>query len=145
MSGVYPQDFDGLCKLMSLDMRVIDPAWIGLKLRKLTTYSEPLGEFMSKIPGNADGKMTTWPSTVAYVAALILHRFTQLGILDSEGNPTSDMGLMAERTPKKPEANSTGGVTQTAGKTCPDCHAPAMIKKDGCEFCTSCGHVGSCG
>lgn len=145
MSGVYPKDFDGLCKLMSLDMRVMDPAWIGLKLRKLTTYSEPLGEFMAKIPGHPEGKMTTWPSTVAYVAALILHRFTQLGILDAEGNPISDMGLMAERTPKKTDVAVAGGVTQTAGKTCPECHAPAMIKKDGCEFCTACGHVGSCG
>ena len=149
MSGEYPKSFDGLCKLVSLDMRVIDPAWVGLKLRKLTTYSEPLGEFMAKIPGNPQGKMTTWPSTVAYVAALILHRFTQLGILDEEGNPISDMGMMAERLPKGKEGEhpvaAAGGVTQTAGKKCPECHAPAMIKKDGCEFCTACGHVGSCG
>ena len=147
MSGVYPKAFDGLCKLLSLDMRVIDPAWIGLKLRKLTTYSEPLGEFMAKIPGNAEGKMTTWPSTVAYVAALIMHRFTQLGILDHDGRPLSDMGLMASRVPKKePDAApAPGGVQQTAGKVCPECNAPAMIKKDGCEFCTACGHVGSCG
>ena len=148
MSGEYPKSFDGLCKLVSLDMRVIDPAWVGLKLRKLITYSEPLGEFMAKIPGHPQGKMTTWPSTVAYVAALILHRFTQLGILDTEGNPLSDMGLMAERLPKTKDVEQTlteGGVIQTSGKKCPECYAPAVIKKDGCEFCTSCGHVGSCG
>jgi ribonucleoside-diphosphate reductase alpha chain len=145
MSGVYPKAFDGLCKLLSLDMRVIDPAWIGLKLRKLTTYSEPLGEFMAKIPGNAEGKMSTWPSTVAYVAALIMHRFTQLDILDHDGRPLSDMGLMASRAPKKDNEPAHGGMQQTAGKVCPECNAPAMIKKDGCEFCTACGHVGSCG
>ena len=28
-------------------MRVIDPAWIGMKLRKLLNYAEPLGHFMA--------------------------------------------------------------------------------------------------
>ncbi|MDO4770013.1 MAG: ribonucleoside-diphosphate reductase, adenosylcobalamin-dependent, partial [Brachymonas sp.] len=32
-----------------------------------------------------------------------------------------------------------------AGKKCPDCGAHAMIRKDGCDYCTQCGHVGSCG
>ena len=33
----------------------------------------------------------------------------------------------------------------TSGKKCPECGAHAVIKKDGCSFCTSCGHMGSCG
>ncbi len=37
----------------------------------------------------------------------------------------------------------TGSVMQ--GKKCPECGAHAMIKKDGCEYCTNCGHIGSCG
>ena len=32
-----------------------------------------------------------------------------------------------------------------AGKKCPECGAHALIKKDGCEYCTSCGHLGTCG
>lgn len=31
------------------------------------------------------------------------------------------------------------------GKKCPECGAHAMIRKDGCNFCTACGHVGACG
>jgi len=31
------------------------------------------------------------------------------------------------------------------GKKCPDCGAHAMIRKDGCAFCTACGYVGACG
>jgi ribonucleoside-diphosphate reductase alpha chain len=31
------------------------------------------------------------------------------------------------------------------GKKCPECGAHAMIKKDGCEYCTHCGYIGSCG
>jgi ribonucleoside-diphosphate reductase alpha chain len=32
-----------------------------------------------------------------------------------------------------------------AGKKCIECGAHAVIRKDGCEFCTQCGHVGACG
>jgi ribonucleoside-diphosphate reductase alpha chain len=31
------------------------------------------------------------------------------------------------------------------GKKCHECGAHAVIKKDGCEFCTQCGHIGACG
>ena len=51
LSGDYPRALDGLCKILSLDMRVIDPAWIGMKLRKLLNYSEPLGDFLAFTPG----------------------------------------------------------------------------------------------
>src|SRR5690606_12887049 len=37
LAGEYPKTFDGLCKLLSIDMRIVDPAWIGMKLRKLLT------------------------------------------------------------------------------------------------------------
>jgi ribonucleoside-diphosphate reductase alpha chain len=32
-----------------------------------------------------------------------------------------------------------------AGKKCPECGAHAMIRKDGCDYCTQCGHLGTCG
>jgi ribonucleoside-diphosphate reductase alpha chain len=32
-----------------------------------------------------------------------------------------------------------------AGKKCSECGAHAMIRKDGCDYCTQCGHLGSCG
>ncbi|MBC7434896.1 MAG: adenosylcobalamin-dependent ribonucleoside-diphosphate reductase [Bdellovibrionales bacterium] len=32
-----------------------------------------------------------------------------------------------------------------AGRKCPECGAHAMIRKDGCDYCTQCGHMGSCG
>ena len=46
---------------------------------------------------------------------------------------------VAEPAPAAP----TSGVM--AGKKCPDCGAHAVIKKDGCEYCTQCGFVGACG
>ena len=49
-------------------------------------------------------------------------------------------------TPSVHEQHSDkAGAQLMAGKKCPECGAHAMIRKDGCEYCTSCGHLGSCG
>ncbi len=32
-----------------------------------------------------------------------------------------------------------------AGKKCGECGAHAVIRKDGCDYCTQCGHLGTCG
>ena len=92
LAGEYPRVLDGLCKLLSLDMRVIDPAWIGMKLRKLLNYPEPLGDFMAPLPGSS--KQSNWPSTVAYLARLMIHRYAMLGILNEEGFPITEMGIL---------------------------------------------------
>jgi ribonucleoside-diphosphate reductase alpha chain len=137
LSGVYPRALDGLCKLLSLDMRVIDPAWIGMKLRKLLNFGEPLGDFMARIPGSV--KMQSYPSTVSYVATLIIHRYAMLGVLDEHGYPVKQMGVLEIPTGQiKP-------VKPMIGKICRECGNATLIKKDGCEFCTSCGAIGACG
>jgi ribonucleoside-diphosphate reductase alpha chain len=140
LSGEYPRALDGLCKLLSLDMRVIDPAWIGMKLRKLLNYPEPLGDFMAKVPGSE--KSQNWPSTVAYVARLMIHRYAMLGILTEEGYPVSEAGILsAPHTRKKQQEE----LHLIAGKKCAECGNRTVIKKDGCDFCTACGAIGACG
>jgi ribonucleoside-diphosphate reductase alpha chain len=139
-SGNYPKAFDGLARLLSLDMRVIDPAWIGMKLRKLLNVGEPLGHFMAPIPGQR--RQQVWPSTVAYVARLIIHRYAMLGVLDEEGNPLHAMGILEAPAPK-PSSAVTAPVL--AGRPCPECANATLIHKDGCDFCTACGYVGQCG
>jgi ribonucleoside-diphosphate reductase alpha chain len=138
LSGNYPRALDGLSKLLSLDMRVLDPAWIGMKLRKLLDYSEPFGDFMAFVPGSR--KQQTYPSTVAYIAQLIIHRYAMLGILDEAGFPLQQMGIL-----EAPEDSSSNKVHPTQGKLCGECGNHTMIRKDGCDFCTACGAVGSCG
>ena len=85
LSGEYPRVLDGLCKALSLDMRVCDPAWIGMKLRKLLNYGETNGSFLARLPGS--DKTQAWPSTIAYLARLMIHRYAMLGILTEEGYP----------------------------------------------------------
>ncbi len=139
LSGVYPRALDGLCKLLSLDMRVIDPAWIGMKLRKLLNFGEPLGDFMARVPGSA--KMQSYPSTVSYVATLIIHRYAMLGVLDEHGYPVQQMGVL--EIPEGQIKPTT--IKALTGKVCKECGNATLIKKDGCEFCTSCGAIGACG
>jgi len=140
LSGNYPRALDGLTRLLSLDMRVIDPAWIGMKLRKLLNYAEPLGHFMAFVPGLPHGerRQQIWPSTVAYMARLIIHRYAMLGVLDEEGFPLREMGVL-----EAPGADEE--TAALAGRPCPECGNPTVIKKDGCDFCTACGFVGQCG
>ncbi|MGC2520856.1 MAG: adenosylcobalamin-dependent ribonucleoside-diphosphate reductase [Burkholderiales bacterium] len=135
LSGEYPRSLDGMCKILSLDMRVIDPAWIGMKLRKLLNYPEPLGDFMAFTPGSR--KQQNWPSTVSYVARLIIHRYAMLGILDEDGFPRQAMGVL--------ETPAPGTAPKMKGMKCGECGNYAVIKKDGCDFCSACGWVGVCG
>ena len=139
MAGEYPRALVGLCKLLSLDMRVVDVAWIGMKLRKLLNYAEPRGDFMAKVPGSE--KSANYPSTVAYIARLVIHRYAMLGLLTEDGYP---VGVASE-----PEVSEGGNTPKTskvkAGKQCGSCHVFAVIRKDGCDYCTNCGEVGTCG
>ncbi|OWQ87023.1 hypothetical protein CDN99_19555 [Roseateles aquatilis] len=148
-SGNYPKALDGLARLLSLDMRVLDPGWIGMKLRKLLNVGEPLGHFMAPVPTlSGERRQQVWPSTVAYVARLVIHRYAMLGVLDEQGYPLVDMGLLQQapaRAGAARAAASQGGVIAMAGKKCPECGNSTLIHRDGCEFCTACGFVGQCG
>jgi ribonucleoside-diphosphate reductase alpha chain len=135
LSGEYPRALDGLCKLLSLDMRVIDPAWIAMKLKKLLDFPEPLGDFMAFVPGSK--KQQTWLSTVSYVARLVLHRYAMLGILDEDGVPLQRMGMLG--------APAAGRAPVMQGAKCPECGSHTLIRKDGCDWCTACGFTGICG
>jgi ribonucleoside-diphosphate reductase alpha chain len=137
LSGEYPRALDGLCKILSLDMRVMDPAWIGMKLQKLLAFPEPLGDFMAFVPGAR--KQATFPSTVAYVARLILHRYAMLGVLDENGAPLAQMGIL------KAPASGGDAPRLMKGSRCPECGNQTLIRKDGCDYCTACGYTGACG
>jgi ribonucleoside-diphosphate reductase alpha chain len=145
LSGEYPKVLDGLCKSLSFDMRVLDPAWIGAKLRQLVDFPEPYGDFMAWVP--TEKRQQRYPSTVAYVARLLIHRFAMLGLLDEEGQPMEDMGLMAYEadTIVPLGTRSSGPLEMHAGKCCRECGNYAVIRRDGCDFCTACGAIGACG
>jgi ribonucleoside-diphosphate reductase alpha chain len=138
LSGTYPRALDGLCKALSLDMRVIDPAWIAKKLRELLTYAEPKGDFFAPVPDSE--RRAVYPSTVAYVATLVLHRYARLGILDVDGFPIAPMGLVRD-----PIGVERAPPSRPSSRRCEECGSRALIRVDGCDRCTVCGAIGLCG
>ena len=108
-----------------------------MKLKKLLDFPEPLGDFMAFVPGSK--KQQTFPSTISYMARLILHRYAMLGILNEDGTPKKQMGILEGA----PIAEKSAPVI--AGAKCPECANPTLIRKDGCDYCTACGYVGVCG
>lgn len=76
-------------------------------------------------------------AAVAYAIQNILVNRTKLASNPPDtGNPDQAHG----------GENAASGITTVmAGKKCPECGAHAMIRKDGCDYCTQCGHLGSCG
>ena len=145
LAGDYPESLDALAKLLSQDMRLWDPAWIALKLRKLSDYPEALGDFLAFDPET--GKQRLFASTVAYMARLIACRYMQLGLFNANGLPSSPLppgepgqGLAGQTSP-----GAQGAGSGRSAKACPECGQRCMSKKDGCDFCSCCGAIGSCG
>jgi ribonucleoside-diphosphate reductase alpha chain len=144
MSGEYPRVFDGLCKVLSFDMRILDPAWVGAKLRSLLDFAEPGGNFMAKVPDSK--KSATFPSTVAYVAQLLIHRYAMLGILDEDGFPVTEAGLMdAEYHNEVSIERSASAKKANTGRLCGNCKTYSVVRRDGCDWCEECGEQGGCG
>ena len=138
-SGRYPPAFDALARSLTLDMCVHDTAWIAWKLRKLTDLEEPQGDFMAPAPGAA--RQQTYPSTIAYIATRILHRYIELGILDADGNPLDAPPAPGPAT----RTSSTDPTPITEGKLCTHCGHHAVVKTGGCDQCTYCNALGDCG
>jgi len=103
------------------DMRKV--AWDRGPVR-LGTYTKADG---SAIPLWHDSEV----SAIAYAIQNIIAR--------RKGEPVAALATPVAEPP------ASGSLPAMAGAKCPECGAHAMIRKDGCDFCTHCGHVGMCG
>ena len=79
-------------------------------------------------------------------------------VINEAGKPyTLDQLFKLHKTPEEEKETSTWVVIDTEktevtettntsfGKVCKECGATAVVKRDGCDFCTNCGVQGSCG
>lgn len=138
LSGSYPKVLDGLCKVLSIDMHISDPMWAVMKLKKLLTFSEVRGDFMAAIPGVT--KQQLYPSTIAYMAAVILERYRVLGLLKDDLSPAlaQTSGSQAMKSPSEELGVGTGMY-------CDHCHTMSKHRIGGCTVCSHCGTSGDCG
>lgn len=142
LAGAYPKAFDGLCKLLSFDMRIADTQWIFKKLGKLLSYKEAQGDFWAPVPGQQ--RQACFPSTIAYIAQLLIYRYQCLGVTDVEAVATQTSAKATGEKTTAPKIQ-TGTNGEIRGKNCHACGSNALVKYNGCEKCAECGHVGSCG
>jgi ribonucleoside-diphosphate reductase alpha chain len=77
-------------------------------------------------------------SEVAAIAYAIQNILQQRAQRSSHG-----LAVAPDVSVNEPAVSS--GLPVMAGKKCPECGAHAVIRKDGCDYCTQCGHVGTCG
>ncbi|MBT9165595.1 MAG: hypothetical protein DDT25_00249 [Chloroflexi bacterium] len=140
-SGNVPRSFAGIEKLLSLDMRIVDPYWIGKKLRQIVDLHEKNGDFWCAIPGG-NGKGRCYPSTLSYVADLVINRFARLGLLARDGRPLSRGGVVQMALFKqRSEAIEAIAPGIKGGSDCDICGAVgSVVLLDGCPTC-----VGGCG
>ena len=96
---------------------------------------------MARVPGSESQR--NFPSTLSYVARLIIHRYAMLGVLDERGYPLNEMGVL--EIPEDDRERVRVNYTALRGKQCAECGNTTVIHKDGCEFCTACGAIGACG
>lgn len=102
----------------------------------------------TKVPRFHDSEV----GAIAYAIQRILFK---RGFLDVDGNQVPArklakfVGIVPQEQAKAAIAVSIDEQKPCAkvqhGKECKECNAHAVIKKDGCDFCTNCGAMGSCG
>lgn len=137
LGGNYPKSLDGLCKSLSFDLRVIEVEWALLKLRQLISVAEVNGEFRAQVPGKE--KTAFYPSTVAYMASLIIDRLAYRGLCEADGSPKGSSGVVAFDKTKARIAAAAD--TSPKGMPCSACGNPSSVKMDGgCATCQECGH-----
>lgn len=139
LSGTFPPDFSSLTKSLSLDMQVLDPVWIGEKLRALKDLSEAGGEFIAAIPGSDKRRMQ--PSTVAYIARLLIHRYHMLGILEGNGTPAMPRKWALTENAEGTLSERGSDINGRPGNVCPECGLDAVTCCSTRNFCTVCGYT----
>jgi ribonucleoside-diphosphate reductase alpha chain len=73
-------------------------------------------------------------AAIAYAIQQIIGHRNETPLVHADAAAAADKAVGA---PASPPA--------MVGKKCGECGAYAVIRKDGCDYCTQCGHVGTCG
>ena len=60
-------------------------------------------------------------------------------------NEAPQAQAVSEEAPAGKTQGAPANPPAMVGKKCGECGAYAVIRKDGCDYCTQCGHVGTCG
>ena len=98
----------------------------------------------------ADGTLVPmWHDSEVAAIAFAIQNIQEQRLLANTANPARGSVEMQAHTdallPSQEGALVGAPLPVMAGKKCGECGAHAVIRKDGCDYCTQCGHMGSCG
>jgi len=122
--GIFDENFN---QIDFEDMVFIDDSVQGEELVEGTSRLDTLEEVAAALKLDGLGDLQSLIDSLDVSNVFV--NVADLGI----GEPISD------------EFKKTHSMEQLPGSKCPHCGANAVIKKDGCSFCTACGVEGSCG
>ncbi|HOV56385.1 MAG TPA: hypothetical protein PLN91_00740 [Rhodanobacteraceae bacterium] len=141
-SGRFEPEWEGLAKVLSLQMQISDLSLIATTLQELESYHERNGEYgFAGVPGS--DKQRYYPSTLAYVATLLRARYQRLGLFGEDGMPVQQMGLFhrdADDLPHEQAGVTARAQASASGRDCVTCGAiGAVHRSSGCDVCSACG------
>jgi ribonucleoside-diphosphate reductase alpha chain len=98
----------------------------------------------------ADGTLVPmWHDSEVAAIAFAIQNIQEQRLLANTADPErGSIEMQGESDgllPSQESALATSPLPVMAGKKCGECGAHAVIRKDGCDYCTQCGHMGSCG
>ncbi|MFA6614949.1 MAG: adenosylcobalamin-dependent ribonucleoside-diphosphate reductase [Hydrogenophaga sp.] len=135
-SGESQQWITSTMRMLSLAAR---GGFLGRALRDMRKVAWDRGPVRLGTYEKADGThVPMWHDSEVAAIAFAIQNILARRAEHVANHKASSMTPAAPELPGMP----TGVM---AGKKCPECGAHAMIRKDGCDYCTSCGHLGSCG
>jgi len=134
-SGESQQWITSSMRLLSLAAR---GGFLERALRDMRKVAWDRGPVRLGTHQKADGsRVPLWhDSEVAAIAYAIQHIIEQRNCDATPNDQVADSAQMEVLVAMPPTM---------MGKKCSECGAHAMIRKDGCDYCTQCGHMGSCG
>ena len=118
--------------------------WVTSSMRMLSLAAR--GSFLERALG--DMRKVAWDRGPVRLGTLSRSDGTQVPLWhDSEvaAIAYAIQNIIARRNGQAAGELATPVAAPMAGTKCPECGARAVIRKDGCDWCTECGHVGSCG
>lgn len=127
-------------------------------LENMRSVRSPRGAIRYDFGFKEDGtKYPLWHESsvavVAYEVLKIMHDLNLVSIQDHRLLSAKEIIALSTKVDAEtyvPDATSEVEITKLPneiihGKQCRECGAHAVIKADGCERCTNCGAIGSCG
>jgi ribonucleoside-diphosphate reductase alpha chain len=82
------------------------------------------------------------PSLLAAIGGVIERHMIDIGFLPRPGEETgAELGRMAmEATTGSSDGDDSAGAHRIVPAQCPKCGEAALIRQEGCDLCTACGH-----